>query len=109
MFFSNRNRPTLDGQPVHLLFDRSQPPIEDLNDPRLPRVIALAQRMSVPADHPCYPTFRRLRAWGRLLDDVESGRKELYRHLSRQHGPARSIEEWLDLAADFLERHERAA
>jgi len=104
MFAMNRNRATLDGQPVHLLFDRSQPPIESLDDPRLPRVIEMAGRLNVPADHPCYPTFRRLRAWSRLLDDVESGRRELYSHLSRQHGVARSIEEWLDLAADYLER-----
>lgn len=105
MFPMDRNSASLDGQPVHLLFDRSQPPITDLADPRLPRVIALAGRMDVPADHPCYPTFRRLRAWSRLLDDVESGRKEMYRALSREHGVARSIDEWLDLAADFLERH----
>ncbi len=91
----------LDGAPVELLFDPSQPPINTLNDPRLPTIIDLAQRMEVPPEHPCYPTFRRLRAWGALL----KGKPGLYQHLSQQPTEVRSVHEWLDLAADFLERY----
>lgn len=91
----------LDGAPVDLLFDPSQPPIHTLDDPRLPTIIDLAQRMEVSPEHPCYPTFRRLRAWGALLN----GKPGLYQHLRQQRGEVRSVHEWLDMAAEFLERN----